>query len=223
MYHFFASRNFYLLLLLVACAFFNAIIPYYHVNLYVVNGSLAFTILLALIMITRSRTIKLIVVPLALITIFAYIALHVFEPTVNLFTLHLAANGAFLFTVTIIQIYEVATHEDVTLNTLLGAVAGYLLIGLTWSYFYLAAEHLSPGSFSPAPPTNGSFRLDQDYFTYFSYSSLTTLGYGDIIPRSSLARTLAWMEAAVGQIYLAVWISQLVAIHIAQRIRKNKI
>ena len=52
---------------------------------------------------------------------------------------------------------------------------------------------------------------------YFSFSTLTTLGYGDIVPAASFARTLTWMEAATGQLYLAILIARLVGLHLVHR------
>jgi len=53
-----------------------------------------------------------------------------------------------------------------------------------------------------------------DNFIYYSFVTLTTLGYGDIVPSSELARTVSWLEAVYGQIYLTVLIAQLVALYI---------
>ena len=50
---------------------------------------------------------------------------------------------------------------------------------------------------------------------------MTTLGYGDVLPISDFARTCAWLEAVTGQIYLAVWISQLVGLRITQEMKKQ--
>jgi hypothetical protein len=91
---------------------------------------------------------------------------------------------------------------------------------LCWCYFYLAIASFDENAFS-YHIIKGSLRENIQHFIYFSYITLTTVGYGDMIPLSSVARTFAWMEAATGQIYLAVWISQLVAVHIAQGIKKS--
>jgi voltage-gated potassium channel len=90
-----------------------------------------------------------------------------------------------------------------------------LLIGFAWAFGYGIIELINPGSFS------GLAEIDTDnhvgrimQLRYFSFATLTTLGFGDILPRSPSARTLATLEAVTGQIYLAVLIARLVGLHI---------
>jgi voltage-gated potassium channel len=76
-----------------------------------------------------------------------------------------------------------------------------LLIGYAWTFFYALLEEIEPGSFTALTETAGNdyvARIMQ--LRYFSYISLTTVGYGDILPRSPLARTTAVLEAVTGQI-----------------------
>jgi voltage-gated potassium channel Kch len=65
------------------------------------------------------------------------------------------------------------------------------------------------------------FIADKSDFTYYSYVTLTTLGYGDIIPISTSARSLALLEAMMGQLYLAVLVARLVGLHISQSMMKK--
>jgi len=213
-------KNFYLLVLIIAYFFCNVLLASHELNPYLVSAGLAFTILICINFIAQSKIISILTLPLAMFAIGSYVLLYITEPSTNLFTFHFTVNGIFLVMVTVVEIRAVVHQPEITLNTILGAICGYLLLGLTWSYFYLAISHAQPSSFTPMPP-NESFRINLDYFTYFSYSTLTTLGIGDIVPKSNLARTLTWIEAATGQIYLAVWISQLVGLHIAQRIKNS--
>jgi len=94
------------------------------------------------------------------------------------------------------------------------AVVTYLLIAIAFAYLYELLELSQPGSFSGVPAAAGSGPRG-DALLYFSLVSLTTLGYGDIIPVSSLARPVAALEGAVGTLYIAVIIARLVALHIA--------
>ncbi len=93
------------------------------------------------------------------------------------------------------------------------AIVVYMFLGLIWAGLYSVLELLQPGSFlihgAVAGPTSR-------HFAYFSYTTLTTLGYGDITPISGSARALSTLEALIGQIYLAVLIARLVGIHAAQ-------
>jgi voltage-gated potassium channel len=97
-------------------------------------------------------------------------------------------------------------------NVIYGAIAVYLLIGFFWTYLYSLLHILHPGSLtSTGKAVLGSY---QGYM-YFSFVTLTTLGYGDIIPLTSLARSLVILEALVGQVYLIVNVSWLVGLYVA--------
>ena len=93
-----------------------------------------------------------------------------------------------------------------------------MLMGLMWAYGYALLEHLMPGSF--VYPGNIS-ELDVDALHYFSFVTMTTLGYGDISPLSEPAKAMAMTQAITGQIYLAVLVARLVGINIAQQMAKK--
>ena len=108
------------------------------------------------------------------------------------------------------------TSDRVSGDTLRGAVCVYVLLGVAWAVAYRFVGFLEPDAFNIA----GHF-VDQGrslaLHIYFSFVTLTTLGYGDISPISPIARTLALLEAAAGQIYVAITIARLVSMYIADR------
>jgi Ion channel len=91
-----------------------------------------------------------------------------------------------------------------------GAIAVYLLFGISWAYGYVIVMHLNPHAFQS---TIGVSQLPAEWM-YFSFVTLTTLGYGEITPLSTPARSLAIGEALTGQLYLAVLLARLVAMGI---------
>lgn len=91
-----------------------------------------------------------------------------------------------------------------------GAIAVYLLFGVLWAHAYHIVDIVQPGSFRG--PTDELSNLSG--WAYYSYVTLTTVGYGDITPVTSVARTLSVGEALAGQLYLAVLIARLVAMEI---------
>ena len=95
---------------------------------------------------------------------------------------------------------------------ILAALDAYLLAGLLFGVCYWVLEMTWPGSFAPV---SGHFDLPRAI--YFSLVTLTTLGYGDVIPASELARGLAGVEAVSGQMYLAVLVARLVSLYSRQR------
>jgi hypothetical protein len=101
----------------------------------------------------------------------------------------------------------------VTSEVLFAGVSVYLLLGLLWASAYAVTARLIPNSFTDVAATRD--RLQGFEAIYFSLTTLTTAGFGDIAPVSGPARMLAMMEAAMGTLYLAVLVSRLVSLHIA--------
>ena len=109
-------------------------------------------------------------------------------------------------------------QDEITREVISGALAIYLLWGLMWTHGYSILGHLQPGSFS-YPDILA--KLDFASFNYFSFVTMTTLGYGDISPVSPPARAMAITQAITGQVYLAVLVARLVGINIAQNMAKK--
>ena len=100
-------------------------------------------------------------------------------------------------------------------NKIIGAIVIYLLIGMTWAFAYLLVEQLQPGAISGLDHDNW-----QDNFhtvIYFSFVSLTALGYGDITPAIPVTRFLAYLGAIVGQFYLAILVASLIGARLNHR------
>ncbi len=103
---------------------------------------------------------------------------------------------------------QVIFSGKVTPNSIVGSICIYLLLGIIWAIFYLMLLEISPESFSGIKNTLWLERFPQ--IVYFSFITLTTLGYGDLLPISPIAKFLAYMEAIVGVFYMAIFVSSLV-------------
>jgi hypothetical protein len=115
-----------------------------------------------------------------------------------------------LFTVGTIVVAsrQVLLTGAVDFNKIIGSICIYLLIGMAWAVAYLLAERLFPDS---VPALSGdNWREHVQDALYFSYVTLTTLGYGDISATQPLARYLAYMQAIVGQFYVAIVVASLI-------------
>lgn len=124
-------------------------------------------------------------------------------------------GGVLLLVTPVAIVRRIATHRVVTAETLLGAVCVYVLIGLSFSSLYTAVAFFSPTPFfAGVPHATGSA------FLFFSYTTLTTVGYGNLVPASNLGQTLAMLEAMLGQIYLVIVVSRLVSLW-GQEIPRN--
>lgn len=116
---------------------------------------------------------------------------------------------------------HVLKDEKVTADKIYGALSVYLLIGVTWALLFSIVEGIRPASFLMAYDQGTGIHGRFPQFTYYSFVTLTTLGYGDVTPLTPPARTFSYMEAVTGQIYLAVLIARLVGLHIAHSMNKN--
>jgi voltage-gated potassium channel Kch len=117
---------------------------------------------------------------------------------------------ATMLVISIVLLTQIFRSGRVTHVRIQGAIAVYLLFGLGWAHAYHIVAILNPTSFTfPAgeAPAMGDW-------IYFSFVTLTTVGYGDITPLRPIARTLAMGEALAGQLYLAVMIARLVAMEV---------
>jgi voltage-gated potassium channel Kch len=109
-----------------------------------------------------------------------------------------AAAGAFRFAMSATQVD--AEHLYATLSA-------YLLAGIFFGLFYWVLKQIKPGTFAAA---GGFSRMSA---LYFSFVTLATLGYGDIVPRTDVARGLAIVEGVGGQLFLAVMVARLVSLY----------
>ncbi len=161
----------------------------------------------------------LLVVP-ALVAYWAAYALE--TPTIYLIGTIFRCSFFALLVVTIST--AVLRQTTVTGDTIAGAAAGYIMLALFWAGLYGILEQLQPGSF--ALPTDPSWagnwgthagNASSVSFTYFSFVTITTLGYGDMAPITAKAGMLAAGEATAGQLYIAVLVARLVALHVASK------
>ena len=123
---------------------------------------------------------------------------------------------AWLVYAIMIVVGDLFRRREVTVDTIFGAVVTYLLIATAFMFVFQLLEVVSPGALSGIPEEARQSRASLvDALMYFSLVCLTTMGYGDIVPVSGLARPLAVLEGVIGQLYLAVMIARLVGLHIA--------
>jgi voltage-gated potassium channel len=123
--------------------------------------------------------------------------------------------GAFFIAFTIFHILRsIFQEQDVTKDTIAGAAAVYLLFGLMWSFLYGVLDLVEPGSFAISEAQTLGERT---IYLYYSFVTITTLGYGDVTPISYIATSLAVLEAVVGQLYLVVLVAWLVGMYVSKK------
>jgi hypothetical protein len=129
--------------------------------------------------------------------------------------------GSFLSTVTLLLYGRIVLllmfrHGPITWSRIQGGLCAYLLLGMAWASAFEFLEYLHAGSFhfvfAPANIDELSSKLN-----YFSFSTLTTVGFGDVTPLTSYARSLSIAEAVTGQLFPAVLMGALVAMALQSR------
>lgn len=111
-----------------------------------------------------------------------------------------------------VMLRDVMRKEPVTTRKICGAICVYLMLGVIWAFGYAILDLSHPESFAIQLDSKGRM-VD---FVYFSFITLSTLGYGDIIPATAGAKSLASLEAIAGQFYLTILVARLVGLHISQ-------
>lgn len=109
---------------------------------------------------------------------------------------------------------KIFAEREIHTDTIRGGIAIYLLMGLFWMFLFEIILLLDTNAFFIAE----KIPKESGYLLYFSYSSLTTLGYGDITPLNEFAMILSTLEAVAGQVFLTVFIARLVGLHISTKV-----
>lgn len=121
----------------------------------------------------------------------------------------------FLMTAIVFTFRKIAMDTEISANRIIGAISVYLLLGVLWAVAYTLVELSSPGSISGFD-VGASSQWNSNWL-YFSFVTMTTLGYGDIAPVSAIARVMAYMQAVFGQFYIAILVAGLVSAYISRK------
>ncbi|NEQ99320.1 MAG: two pore domain potassium channel family protein [Cyanothece sp. SIO2G6] len=132
--------------------------------------------------------------------------------TLTILTIELI-YGLFFGSATLLILRDLWRTRLVTMDTVRGGICVYLLLGYLWVVLYVAVETFDPQAFSsPLLVDSAATKV-----VYYSFVTLTTLGFGDISPVSSMASTLTILEALVGQLYPTIFIGLLVGSYLSNQ------
>lgn len=148
----------------------------------------------------------------------AWVRHFVHDRTLTVFFL-LLTIAFLIFTAFVVLRQALGRGTSVTTDTIAGAVCVYLLLAVIWALFFALLELAHPGSFqsgNQALTGSSGYRTVRPELLYLSLVTLSTLGYGDVLPITAQARMLAAIEAIIGQLYLAVLIARLIGIEAAR-------
>jgi len=213
-------RNIFLAMLVVI--FVEALAPNLVGRLRVADLGVSALMIAVLVEAVRQRRHPVIALVLGLPAIITRVAVSMLPNTPALDGAVLVLNALFFGFVIWSVLSDIMSGHRSTSERIFGALCAYILIGVVFALLYANLEYRDPGvdAFTVSNTAiSESAATESDLlplFIYFSFVTLTTLGYGDITPVSDAARTLAWMEALLGQLYLAVMVAGFVADHISR-------
>ena len=171
---------------------------------------LSLIIISGLIATVRDRRIILLAIALTVVSLFVGWE-DVERPNLYLHLFNNLYSWVFIAFLILLILRQVFREGPITSRQVQGSIAVYMLLGLLWAASYEIVELLIPGSFSLAAQRGGA-TLPQ--LGYFSFTTLATLGLGDILPVSPLAGALVVLEALVGQLFPVILIARLVSLEI---------
>jgi hypothetical protein len=141
----------------------------------------------------------------------ADIAVHLEE---RVLVAGLVLSGAFFLYVAVVLFRHIFSAQVVGADVLLAAVCIYLLLCFAWASAYAVIEVLEAGS---AFSINYSGDVRLYHFIYYSFVTMTTLGYGDIAPQTPVAQSLAILQALAGVFYMGIMMARLIALYATER------
>lgn len=150
-----------------------------------------------------------------------WISLVAADPSLVLLTVSTVSLTLFYAVTAAVILSFVLSAKEISGDILYGAVSVYLLIGGAFSMLYVFVETLAPGSFVASADVIPARTIGWSDLLYYSFTTLTTMGYGDIVPSSPHAKSIATLEAVVGVMYVATIIARLVGLHTAHAGQKK--
>ncbi|HVY16250.1 MAG TPA: potassium channel family protein [Rhodopila sp.] len=182
------------------------------------TGAILALVMVSTVVIMSRSTGAWIVATVAVLLAGAGLFLRVTEPSaITVWLGHLAAIAS-VFALSIVIARVVFGPGRVTTHRIQGAIVLYLNVAVTFTSAYRLVLELNPTAFAGVPlglPETAAF----ENMLYFSFTTLTSTGYGELLPISPAARSLANLEAITGQLYLAILLARLVTLHVESRSR----
>lgn len=142
-------------------------------------------------------------------------AVQIYTQSLTVETITIILEMCFLSLSLVFALHYVLTGDKMDLNRIVGAVCVYLLLGVLFGEANMLVFRYVPDSFNGLDVSDGS--LSGFSMIYYSFVTMTTLGYGDITPESGLARVLAYFAAIAGQFYIAILVAMAVGQFLSQK------
>lgn len=211
---FLTTSNSVLLLLVIVTIF---ILPFFPIGLHRFLYSICFTFIFLLSALAlsknRSKVFNIAVIVIVVEWLSELLNLSILN------NVSLIANIAFFDLIVVLFILQIARAKTVTPQVIMESINGYLMLGLSFSILIALISVIDPNAFSfkhLAEQFNPSISYISNYI-YFGFVTLSTLGYGDVVPLTPAARSLAIFTSITGQMYVAIIIAALVSKYLSRK------
>ena len=209
------STSFWNSILIVTVIFAAFILPVLPVQLHLGVFRITYTLIYITAILSLEKRSKFILVLFA-----STFFMEWFSSLFQLELIQIISKSAdiLFFLVTVVSlIRQIATSKQVTAGVIMGSVSGYLLLGIIYSIFISLIIKNDPGSYSNISLESG---IDASFSLYYSFVTIASLGYGDIVPLKPYTRSLATFIAVSGQLYIAIIVALLVGKFSSQQASK---
>jgi hypothetical protein len=209
----FFQRCFYLFVVLLVLVAGAPLVEPTTVNRVALNGVNLLIVVAAVAAVGRTAMSFIVALLLAAPTlVFQWLGTHAGTPEQVVLSWGFAAA---LYAATLSYLVKYVFHRDVmTADKLWGAAAAYLMVGVLWAYLYALVEHFHPLSFAVGGTATD---LGIPEFIYFSFTVLTSTGFGDVTPLGRQARSLCVIEQVTGALFVAILIARLAGVYPPRR------
>ena len=215
---FLTASNSALLLLVIFTIFF---IPFFPVEWHRILYSLCFTLIFLLSGLAlskfRSKILNIAIIVIIIEWLSELLSLSILN------TISFLANIVFFDLIVILFILQIARAKTVTPQVIMQSINGYLLLGISFATLIALVCVIDPNAFSfkhLSETLDPSISYVSNYI-YFGFVTLSTLGYGDVVPLTPAARSLAIFTSITGQMYVAIIIAALVSKYLGQKSSNN--
>ena len=203
------------LIFLVALGLFIVAIPFVEAlpGGELINSALLTLVLISGVLVLQARRSTLVLAMLLMVPGLVAKWINYFRPDLMPAAVHLGFGMLFLALVAVQFLRFILRAPRVTAQVLEAGISTYLVFGLLWTIAYILVGRLWPDAFVFSAESGASRSMTGSNALYYSFVTLTTMGYGDILPVSRVARMLAITEATTGVLYMSVLIARLVGMY----------
>ena len=217
----FFSSSIWISVLLISVILVAFIIPVLPVSMHKITFNIGYTIIYFAALFSLKKRGKRIIALFVIVTLLEWITAILNLELIN--DISKGFNVLFFLVIVIALIHQIASAKEVLVEVILGSIAGYLLLGIIFSMFIMVIARNVPEAYSIQLNSTDvpSKIVDASPPLYYSYVTLSSLGYGDIVPLKPISRSLSTLMTVIGQLYIAIIVAMLVGKFAAQQSSKQ--